>query len=119
MQESGGPTSIGVGPIKSIELSALDPTLVTRGQAIFDSKCAVCHKETERYVGPALAGVTERRSPEWIMNMILNPTQMIAEDPDARALFIQFLTPMTFQNVTEEDARAILEYFRTLEGTDG
>jgi mono/diheme cytochrome c family protein len=72
----------GVGPVSTVELSAtIDTALATQGKAIFESKCAACHKFGERYVGPSLAGVTERRKPEWIMNMILNPQEMIQQDP--------------------------------------
>lgn len=110
--------SKGIGPVREVALGPVDPAVAAHGQKIFDSKCATCHKFEERYVGPALAGVTERREPEWIMNMILNPAQMIQEDPTAKELFVQYLTPMTFQNVTEEDAKAIFTYFRSKdEGT--
>jgi mono/diheme cytochrome c family protein len=105
----------GIGPIKEITLGPIDGAAVKQGEAAFDLKCAVCHKFEERYVGPALRGVTKRREPEWILNMILNPDQMIKEDPVAKELFTQFLTPMTYQNVTEDDAKAILMYFRSLD----
>jgi hypothetical protein len=49
------------------------------------------------------------------MNMILNPEQMTKEDPVAKKLFVEYLTQMTFQDVSEDDARAILEYLRTNE----
>ena len=49
------------------------------------------------------------------MNMILNPEQMVKEDPLAKELLIEFNgSPMANQGLTEEDARAVLEYFRTL-----
>ena len=56
-----------------------------------------------------------RRTPEWIMNMILNPEQMVKENPLAKNLLIEFNgAPMANQNLTKEEARAVLEYFRTL-----
>ena len=105
----------GVGPIKSVTLGPIDAAIAAEGQEIFDMKCSVCHKINERYVGPALSGVTKRRKPEWIMNMALNPDQMIKDDPTARQLFTEYLTPMTFQNVTEDDVTKILMYFRSIE----
>jgi mono/diheme cytochrome c family protein len=105
----------GVGPIDHVELGPIDAAVVAKGQEVFDSKCAVCHKFEERYVGPALDGITKRRKPEWIMNMILNPEVMVKEDPDAKALFAEFLTPMANQNISQEDATAILTYFRSRE----
>jgi cytochrome c1 len=46
------------------------------------------------------------------MNMILNPAGMLEKNDAAKNLFAEYLTPMTFQNVTEAEARAILEYLR-------
>lgn len=104
----------GVGPVKTVELAdELDEALVSKGLNIFESKCAACHQFEDRYVGPALGGVTERRNPVWIMNMIVNPEEMTKKDPIAKQLMADYLTQMVNQNVTEEDARAILEYFRS------
>ena len=69
---------------------------------------------SKRFVGPGLAVVTERRTPEWIMNMILNPEVMVAENPLAKKLLAEYLSPMANQSLTEDEARAILEYFRTV-----
>jgi len=102
----------GVGPVTTVTLAALDPQLASKGQALFQSKCSACHKLDEKYVGPSLRHVTHRRTPEWIMNMILNPTEMTQKDPVAKELLATHLTQMTFQNVSQDDARAILEYFR-------
>ena len=98
-----------------IELGPIDAELVAVGEEIFDTKCSACHKWEERYVGPPMAGITERRKPEWIMNMILNPDEMIKQDEQAKALFAEYLTPMTFQNVSHDDAVAILTYFRSMD----
>ncbi|PCI11420.1 MAG: cytochrome C [Flavobacteriaceae bacterium] len=104
----------GVGPITSIELGELDTALAGKGKAAYKSNgCISCHKISKRFVGPALKGVTQRRSPEWIMNMILDPEGMVANNEAARQLLAEYSAPMANQNVSEEDARAILEYFRT------
>lgn len=108
-------SEIGIGPVKSVTLGALDKSLVDKGKGIFDMKCVACHKFDSKLVGPPLKDITKRRKPEWIMNMILNPEQMTKEDPTAKQLFGQYLTQMTFQDVTQDDARAILEYFRSLD----
>lgn len=66
-----------------------------------------------RLVGPALAGVTMRGSPEWIMNMILNPQEMVKKDPTAKKLLAEYNGAiMIDQNLSQDDARAVLEYFR-------
>ena len=61
----------GVGPISNITLGKIDQAKAAQGEIIFNEKCAACHKVDNRFIGPALAGVTERRTPEWIMNIIL------------------------------------------------
>lgn len=104
----------GVGPVTEVHLAAIDEAMVGEGKTIFESKCSACHKIEERYIGPAIKGVTERRTAEWIMNMILNPEQMVKEDPIAKQLLAEFMAPMANQNLTEEEARKVLEYFRTL-----
>lgn len=106
----------GVGPVKSLELvSTIDQSMVTHGADVFKRMCAACHKPDKKFIGPAPTGILERRTPEWIMNMILDPEGMVQNDPLAKELFIEFNgSPMINQNLTEEDARAILEYFRTL-----
>ncbi|MDX5505786.1 MAG: cytochrome c [Bacteroidota bacterium] len=106
----------GVGPVKEVSLGELDPALAEQGKELFESKCTACHKVDKRYIGPALQGVTERRTPEWIMNMILNPENMIQKDPIAKELLAEANgAPMANQNLTEDQARLILEYFRSLE----
>lgn len=107
-------SATGVGPIKNLPLEPLDETLASRGEQIFSGTCAACHKMDRRYVGPALAGVTKRRTPEWIMNMIMNPVEMTQKDPTAKALLAEYMTQMSV-NASEEDARALLEYFRKVD----
>mgnify|MGYP006394958185 CR=1 FL=1 len=106
----------GIGPISSMDLPAtIDNAMVAQGDELFKTKCGSCHKPTKRFIGPAPSGIMERRSPEWIMNMILNPEEMTQKDPIARQLLIDYNgSPMANQSLTEAEARSILEYFRTL-----
>jgi len=49
------------------------------------------------------------------MNMIINPTEMIKKDPIAKALLKEYNNAiMLNQNVNQNDARALLEYIRSL-----
>lgn len=106
----------GVGPIKSVSFDAqVNTDLAAKGEAKFKTICTACHMADQRMIGPALAGVYERRSPEWVMNMILNPDGMLREDPIAKALLKEYNNAiMLNQNLSEEDARAVAEYLRTL-----
>jgi len=105
----------GVGPITSITLGDIDPAMVAKGEEVFKKMCTACHRPNKKFIGPAPTGLLERRSPEWIMNMILDPEGMVKNDPLAKELLIEFNgSPMANQNLTEEEARSVLEYFRTL-----
>lgn len=104
----------GIGPITSIALPAeIDADLVAQGEEIFTLKCSACHRLEMRYVAPQLGGVLERRTPEYVMNMILNPAEMVEKHPEVRKLLAEFAVPMPAQNVTEAEARAVLEYIRS------
>lgn len=103
----------GFGPIKQkIELGPIDPKLVKQGQAIFETKCAACHKLDEKYVGPAQRDVIKRRTPEYILNFMLNPEENYQKHPEAKKLLAQYLTQMPNQNITIDEAKAVLDYFR-------
>ena len=106
----------GIGPISSVTIGAeIDAEMAEAGKVVYEQMCTACHKPDKNFIGPAPKGIMERRSPEWIMNMILNPEEMIKDDPIAKALLIEFNgAPMANQNLTEEQARQVLEYFRTL-----
>ncbi|MCM4171191.1 cytochrome c [Arenibacter sp. TNZ] len=106
----------GVGPIKSVNFAeAIDTELAAKGQKTFSTICVACHMVEQRLIGPALKGVFERRSPEWVMNMIMNPDGMLKEDPIAKALLKEYNNAvMLNQNLSEEDTRAVAEYLRTL-----
>lgn len=106
----------GVGSIKNVELAAIDEEMVTRGRELFKTNCSACHKVDKRFIGPSPKGIMKRRSPEWIMNMILDPQLMVEQDRCAKDLLVEFNgAAMANQNMTEEQARDILEYFRTLD----
>ncbi len=106
----------GVGSIKSLKLDAeINQAMAEKGAEVFKKMCTACHKPNKKFIGPSPQNILDRRSPEWVMNMILDPEKMIKEDPLAKELLIEFNgSPMANQNLSEEDARAVLEYFRTL-----
>jgi mono/diheme cytochrome c family protein len=87
--------------------------MAAKGKEVYKANCTACHKFKKRYIGPALKGITQRRSPEWIMNMVMNTTEMLAKDPVAKALIAEYNAPMAQQSLKEDEVRAIVEYFRT------
>ncbi|TDS12829.1 cytochrome c [Maribacter caenipelagi] len=106
----------GVGPITSVTLAPdIDAALAKKGEEVYAQLCLACHRTEKKFIGPAPTGILNRRSPEWVMNMILNPEVMVKEDPLAKDLMAEFNgAPMSNQGLTEEQARSILEFFRTL-----
>ena len=106
----------GVGPITKLDLPlVVDEKMAAHGKEIYDKMCTACHKAEKKFIGPSPKDILKRRSPEWVMNMILNPEKMVKEDQLAKDLLMEFNgSPMANQNLTQEEARAVLEYFRTL-----
>lgn len=106
----------GIGPIKSVTLNAeIDQKMAALGAEVYKAKCTACHRPNKKFIGPAPTGILKRRTPEWVMNMILNPEEMVQKDPLAKELLIEFNgSPMANQSLTKEEARSVLEYFRTL-----
>jgi hypothetical protein len=108
----------GIGQIKEVTLNTpLEQERIGRGKAVYEMKCSACHRLTEeRLVGPGWKGVTERRKPEWIMNMVTNVDVMLDQDPEAQKLLELCLTRMPNQNVSVGDSRDILEFMRQNDG---
>lgn len=107
--------SKGVGKFTDVKVSnTIDKAMAQKGEEVFQTKCTACHQATDqKLIGPGLKGITKIRTPEWIMNMMTNPDEMVEKDPVAKALFEEFNhTQMTNQGVTDQEAREILEYFR-------
>jgi mono/diheme cytochrome c family protein len=104
--------------VKTVELTKpLKQDWVAKGKATYDTKCLACHKLTaDRVVGPGWAGVTKRRQPVWIMNMITNVDMMLAQDAEAQKLLEMCLVRMPNMNVTVDEARQLLEFMRANDG---
>lgn len=104
--------------VQKIELtSPLNQEWVGKGKAIYDMKCLACHKLTaDKLVGPGWKDVTKRRQPEWIINMVTNVDMMLEKDPEAQKLLEQCLVRMPNLNITQDEARQILEFMRNNDG---
>ena len=107
----------GAGKFTDVKLGPLDASKVKLGAALFQLKCAPCHKLTdEKLVGPGWSGVTKRHAPEWIMNFITNPDGMIDVDPKLQAQLELCLVRMPNQSLSDDDARNLVEYMRENDG---
>jgi hypothetical protein len=108
----------GVGKFTSVEFThPLDAKMISTGEGIYGLKCGSCHKLTdEKLVGPGWKGVTTRRAPEWIMNFVTNTEEMLEKNVTAKSLFEICLVKMPNQQLTDNDARSILEFMRKNDG---
>ena len=107
----------GIGPVKTITpplADTPDATMVAKGEETFNTYYTVCHRPKKRLTGPAMIGLLDRRTPEWVMNMILNPDVMEKQDPIAKKLVEEYNTLMLNQRLNEQQAREVLEYIRTI-----
>ena len=107
----------GLGPHENVDVSKFDPAMAAAGKKIADVKCTSCHKPTEeKLVGPGWKGVTQRQTPEWIMNFISNPDPMIDVDPELQKQLELCLVRMPNQGIADNEARELLEYMREIDG---
>jgi cytochrome c2 len=115
---SQGINSKGIGRFNDVKLThPLDQGMIAKGQSVYGAKCIACHKLTdEKLVGPGWKGVTDRRTPEWIMNFTTNTQVMLDKDLVAQAEMVTCLIRMPNQDLNDEQARQVLEFMRKNDG---
>ncbi|MDP4265388.1 MAG: cytochrome c [Bacteroidota bacterium] len=113
-----GMNSKGIGRFKNVQVAhPLDQAMAADGYKIFQTKCIACHKlSSEMLVGPGWAGVTIRRTPEWIMNWITNTKVMLDKDLAAQTDLVVCLIRMPKQELNDAQARDVLEFMRKNDG---
>jgi mono/diheme cytochrome c family protein len=106
---SGEPAEAKVAEVASQEV---DPKVAV-GKKIFQTNCASCHKLDKKLIGPALGGIADRRSAEWLRAWIKDNNALRASgDQDAIDIFEEYNgMPMTaFPQLSDEDIDAIIAY---------
>jgi len=86
------------------------------GKTIFNSRCAACHNVNKVLTGPALAGVDQRRSIEWIVKFVNSSQRLVKNgDKDAVAVFQQFnRIPMPdHPDLTADNIKSIVEFIKS------
>ncbi len=108
----------GLGKFDKVEVGeTLDAAMAEAGEKVSGVKCLSCHKLTdERLVGPGWKGVTERRTPTWLMNFFTNPDPMIDVDPALQEQLELCLVRMPNQDLSDDEARQIVEFMRKNDG---
>lgn len=87
---------------------------IAQGRQLFTGNCTVCHAVNEVVVGPALAGIHERRPVPWIKSFIRNSQQVIQSgDAYAVNIFNEYnKTVMPSFNFSDEELNSILAYLK-------
>ena len=99
------------------QLSAAQAAEVAVGDALFRNNCAQCHAVNEVMVGPALAGISKRRSMSWILPWVRNSGKVVASGDDyAVNLYNKFSKQqMPSFALSEKEIRAIVAYINSQE----
>jgi cytochrome c551/c552 len=85
------------------------------GKMIFASRCASCHNVHKTVVGPALAGVSERRTEDWIIRFVHSSQTVIrGGDKTASELYEKFnkVTMPDHRDLSSENIKNILDYIQ-------
>ena len=93
--------------------SSVSAQNIEEGEKLYKANCTACHQIDNKLIGPALRGVSDKYSEEWLIKWIKNSAEMIAAgDPDAIAIWEEYnKSPMTaFPYFSDDDVRNILAY---------
>ncbi len=96
---------------------AADKPNAEEGKKLYEANnCGSCHALDKKVVGPALRGVNNRRSEEWLIKWIRNNEAFRKSgDADANKLYEEYgkAAMNVFENLTPDQVRHILEYIKT------
>jgi len=113
LQVSGGDK--GVGPFKAVKLGPVDQEKAKKGLSVFMQKCFLCHELDNKKLGPPLRNITKQETPEFILNMIVNPVEMQKVNDKIKDQMKKYNNlPMLDQQISQPDALNILEYLRSV-----
>lgn len=105
----------GIGPFKDVKLGPVDQGKVRKGLTIFMQKCFLCHDLDNKKLAPPLRSITSQETPEFILNMIVNPTEMQKLNPKIKEQMQKYNNlPMLDQQISQTDALNILDYLRSI-----
>lgn len=93
--------------------SSVSAQNIEEGEKLYKANCTACHQIDNKLIGPALRGVSDKYSEEWLIKWIKNSAEMIAAgDPDAIAIWEEYnKSPMTaFPYFSDDDVKNILAY---------
>lgn len=95
---------------------SVDPSVISAGKTLFNNNCTACHQVHKKIIGPALAGISDRQTEEWLIPWIQNSQKVIASgDEYGNAVYEEYgkLQMQAFP-ISDDDVRAILAYIDTV-----
>jgi mono/diheme cytochrome c family protein len=93
--------------------NSLNAQSVEEGEKLFKANCVSCHQIDKKVIGPALRGVNDKYSQEWLLKWIKNSAELIASgDPDAIAIYEEYnkSAMSAFTYLSDDDILNILAY---------
>jgi cytochrome c oxidase subunit 2 len=98
-------------PESSVTGMEVSVETIKKGGDLFDANCASCHALNQKLVGPALSGVQDRRSHEWLLKWIRNNEELRKSgDEDAIAIYEEYNGAVmnAFTNLSDDEINSII-----------
>lgn len=95
------------------EVPYVSKEAILSGKTLFNTHCSPCHGIHREKLGPMLAGITMKKSEQWLFAFIRNSQQVILSGDDyAGFLFWQYnqVVMPSFEKLSEREIRNILLY---------
>lgn len=104
--------ALAIAILMTLNTWAVPPA--AEGKTIFTSRCAGCHSVTKKLLGPALTGVDQRHSMEWIVQFVQSSQTLVKSgDKEAVAIFDQYKIPMPdHRDLTADNIKNIVAYIQ-------
>ena len=110
----------GAQPVAYTPATTEEAAAIAAGDALFKSNCAQCHAVNDKVVGPALAGITKRRSISWLIPWVKNSSKVIATgDEYAVKLFNDYGKQQmpAFPQLSDKEIKSIVAWVTSQEGS--
>ena len=97
-----------------------DSSSIAKGHEIFNQTCVACHSFDQDGIGPALGGITEQVSADWLERFIRDPKAVIESgDERAKASFEKYKSIMpSFAHYKEDEIDGLIAYLNTQKGSE-
>jgi len=74
----GDSSAAPVVAVAYVPATPAEAAAIAAGDGLFKNNCAQCHAVNDKVVGPALAGISKRRSIGWLIPWVKNSSKVIA-----------------------------------------